>query len=417
MNKQKKSKSGVINVLSTLAIVGVLLIIYRLLAGLGRTTNLSDGYAWGLWIGVDIMAGIAMTTGGLTVAALVLVFGRKKYEPLLKPALLTAFLGYILEIIGLVPDLGRPWMLWSAIINWNNASVMFLVAWCVIIQAIVLTTIFAPLVFEKLKWTKLQSAYDSMVPFVSVLIATFFIYLVSGAAVWALITFITFLIIMIVLRATVGKKSLLLLLAITGIIVSVSHQTALGALFILVPEKLSWLWYSPYMQANFLVTAFALGLAMLIFESSLSAKAFGFGLEKELITGIANKLVWLLLVSVILRFVTLYKQTGFNLVDAGSGVQNFSFWLEVIVGLILPLIFLLMPASRKSAKAAFNISCMVIFGVILNRINVAWIGIDVPGYSHYYPGFIEILITLGIFSIGILAFYNIGKRFPIFSHE
>lgn len=417
MNNQKQSKITGRNVLKILAVVGVLIIIYRLIMGLGAATNLSDGYPWGLWIGIDIMAGIAMTTGGLIVAVLVLVLGKSKFRPLLKPALLTAFLGYILEIIGLVPDLGRPWMLWSTIINWNNDSAMFLVAWCVIFQAIFLFTILAPAIFEKFKWIAIQKAYDIFVPWVAVFLITFFVYLVSGALVWTVITFVLFIILWFIFKTSIKKDSILLMLAIMGIIISVSHQTALGTLFILMPEKLSWLWFTPFLQINFLITSIALGLAMIILESTLSSKAFGFGLETNLITSIGKGLLWVLLISIIIRFVTLFDQTRFNFAEAGTVPQIFSFILEVLVGLIIPFIMLLSSGTRKSAKGLYNVSVFVILGIMINRINVAWVGINSVDYNNYIPYFTEILVTLGIFSIGILSFYTISRRFPIFTEH
>lgn len=415
MNNKIKSLSKGQKTLYILAIIAVVLIIYRLLFGLGSATNLTDGYPWGLWIGIDIMAGIAMTTGGLILAVMVLVFGKEKYKPLLRPSLLTAFLGYVLEMIGLIPDLGRPWMLWTVFFNWNNTSVMFLVGWCVIFQAIVLATIFAPLVFEQFKMKVIQKYYDKMVPWVSVFLISFFVYLISSSFLWTIVTFVLFAVLWFVFKSLV-QNGILLLLSVIGIVISISHQIALGALFTLVPEKLAGLWYSPLLQVYFLVTAVVIGLAMIIFESTLSSKAFKFNPETHLLRGVVNILPWMLLISIVLRVITLNDQTGFNFGNAASGTQIFSFFLEVIIGLILPFILLLLPGVRNSAKSVFNVACMVIFGVLLNRMNVAWIGIDVVGYKHYVPFIFEIFITIGIFSIGLLLFYNISRRYPIFNH-
>lgn len=415
MNTNKSSGSGK-TILYLLAVIGIVLIITRLVGGFSSITNLSDGYPWGLWIGIDIMAGIAMTTGGLIVATLVLVFGSKKFMPLLKPAILTAFLGYILEIIGLIPDLGRPWALYNAIVFWNNTSVMFVVAWCVILQTIVLFTILAPVIFEKLKWTAMQKSYDAIVPWVSCLIITFFVYLVSSSLIWTGITFVLFVLLMFLFKSTVSNSTLLLL-AIIGIVISVSHQQALGALFTIVPEKLAGLWFSPMLQVNFLLSAIALGLGMIIFESTMSAKAFGFGLESDLLKSLGKILLTLIFVTAVARFVTLYYQTNFYFGSAGSGGQLTSFWLEILTGLIIPFLLLLIPSIRNSASSLFWVACLVIFGMVLNRINVAFIGINRGDYSSYIPNLGEIFITVGIFSIGILLFYNISRRYAIFSHH
>jgi len=412
INEIKTAGKGMIT-LYLLALIGVLLIIYRLFAGLGSITNLSDGYPWGLWIAIDIMTGIAMTTGGLIIAALVVVFNREKYRPLLRPALLTAFLGYMLEMVGLVPDLGRPWMMWKVFFYWNNDSVMFLVGWCVMFQAIVLSTILAPIFFEKLNWSKTLKAYDKIVPWVGIFLISFFLYSISDSIIWGIVSLVVFTLMVFLFRTIIKKDTNLLLFSIIGIIISIAHQTALGGLFILVPEALSGLWYSPLLQINFLLTAFTLGFGMIIFESSISSKVFGFRLETDLMNSISKALPWALLIALVLRFVTLFMQTNFNFGDAGTVGQNISFWIEVFVGLILPMILISFPGKSRSPKMLFYIACMVIFGVIMSRINVTWIGINAIGYANYRPFIPEIMVTAGIFSIGLLVFYYIGKKFPI----
>ncbi|OFX61802.1 MAG: hypothetical protein A2046_03155 [Bacteroidetes bacterium GWA2_30_7] len=416
MNTNKISKGKGTTILYLLATIGIVLIITRLLNGFTSITNLSDGYPWGLWIGVDIMAGIAMTTGGLILATLVLIFGIKKYHQLLQPAILTAFLGYVLEIIGLIPDLGRPWALYNALFYWNNSSVMFVVAWCVILQTIVLATIFAPVIFEKLKLTRLQKSYNSIVPWVACCIITFFVFLISKSMIWTGITFVLFLILMFTFKS-ITKNSALLLLSIIGLIISVTHQQALGSLFLIIPEKLSGLWFSPMLQINFLLSSIALGLGMIIFECTLSSKVFGCGLDTQLLKNIGKFLLVMLIFTVISRFITLYFQTNFVFDNAGTTAQLTSFWLEIFTGLIIPIILLLLPSVRNSSTATFWVAILVVFGVILNRINVAFIGINRADYPSYYPNLGEIFITVGIFSIGLLLFYNISRRFSIFANH
>ncbi len=410
MSNKSKTNSGLI-ILYMLTAIAVVIAVYRFIVGLGPVSNLSDGYPWGIWIGIDIMAGIALTAGGFTIAVAVYIFGGEKYRPVLRPAILTAFLGYVLEIIALMVDIGRSIEIWHAIIYWNNSSPMFLVAWCVMLYGTILAIEFAPVIFEEFKMDNIKKLYDKLSPWISIIIVTFFIFLMS-TLLWAVIAFVVFTVLLLLFRLSLPKGSALLVLIIAGVVISISHQSSLGMLFVIVPQKLSALWYSPYLPIDFIITAAAVGCAMVIFESTISSKVFGFGLESDIIKGLGKALTWILLLAIIFKAVSLYINTGFVL--EATGWQMFYFMLEIIVGLMLPFILLLIPSIRKSAKAIFYPATMVVFGVILNRANVAWIGINNENYPAYHPYILEILLTLGIFSIGILLFYHICKRFPVF---
>ena len=133
---------------------GVYVTYVRFTRGLGATTNLSDQFPWGLWIGFDILCGVGLAAGGFTLAAIVHIFNIKRFEPILRPTILTAFLGYLLVIFALMYDLGRPLQIWHAIIMWNPHSVMFEVAWCVMLYTTVLALEFSPVVLEKFHMTK-----------------------------------------------------------------------------------------------------------------------------------------------------------------------------------------------------------------------------------------------------------------------
>ncbi|MHC4404750.1 MAG: NrfD/PsrC family molybdoenzyme membrane anchor subunit, partial [Planctomycetota bacterium] len=125
-------------ILILLMVAGAVAAVYRYFWGLGHSTNLSDQYPWGLWVGVDVMSGVALAAGGFTTAALVYLFGGEKYDALVRPAVLTGFLGYVFAGIGLLLDLALPWHIWHPIIIWPGHSVMFEVAWCVMLYLTVL---------------------------------------------------------------------------------------------------------------------------------------------------------------------------------------------------------------------------------------------------------------------------------------
>ena len=203
--------------------------VVRFTQGLGRSTNLSDHFPWGIWIGFDILVGVGLAAGGFTIAATVYIFGIERFRPILRPTILTAFLGYLLVIAGLMADLGRPWAIWHAIIMWNPHSVMFEVAWCVMLYTTVLALEFSPVVLERFRLHRTLR----------------------------------------VIRAVTVP------LVILGVVLSTLHQSSLGSLFLIIPGRMHPLWYSNIIPFLFIISCVAAGLAMTIVESFLSSRAFG----------------------------------------------------------------------------------------------------------------------------------------------
>ena len=212
-------------VFAVLMIAGAYATYLRVRYGLGAVTNLSDQFPWGIWIGFDILCGVGLAAGGFTLVAIVHIFNIEKYHPILRPAILTAFLGYVLVVVALLFDLGRPDRVWHPLVMWNPHSVMFEVAWCVTLYTTVLALEFAPAVFEKLGWKKPLD----WLKFISVP------------------------------------------LMIVGVLLSTLHQSSLGSLYLIVPHKLYALWYTPVLPVFFYLSAICVGLAMTIFESWHSA--------------------------------------------------------------------------------------------------------------------------------------------------
>src|SRR5690242_2968469 len=240
----------------------------RVFRGLGAVTNLSDQFPWGIWIGFDILCGVGLAAGGFTIVAVVHIFNIEKYKPILRPAILTAFLGYLLVILALMFDLGRPDRIWHAVVMWNPHSVMFEVAWCVMLYTTVLALEFVPMVFERFGWkTPLNVLRAVSVPVV-----------------------------------------------ITGVLLSTLHQSSLGSLYLIVPTKLYPLWYTPLMPVFFYISAICVGLAMTIFESWHSSREFGRRIELPLLSGMARLLAVLLSMYVVLRLMDLGQRGSLHLV-------------------------------------------------------------------------------------------------------
>ncbi|HWU38159.1 MAG TPA: NrfD/PsrC family molybdoenzyme membrane anchor subunit, partial [Candidatus Acidoferrum sp.] len=242
------------------ALGGLCAAFLRFTRGLGASTNLSDSFPWGLWIGFDVLCGVMLAAGGFTLTAAVYILNLERFRPIVRPAILTAFLGYLLVVVALLFDLGRPYRIWHPLVMWNPRSVMFEVAWCVTLYTTVLSLEFAPIVFERLRLERLVRV----------------------------------------------QRAVSIPLVIVGVILSTLHQSSLGSLYLIVPGKLHPLWYSPLLPVFFFISAICVGLAMTIFESYLSAKAFGKQLELPLLISLGRVLVVGLAVYGVLRFQDLY---------------------------------------------------------------------------------------------------------------
>ncbi len=338
----------------------------RIFYGLGGSTNLSDKFPWGIWIGFDVMCGVALAAGGFTLVAIVHIFAIEKYQPVLRPAILTAFLGYVLVVVGLLFDLGRPDRLWHPLVMWNPHSVMFEVAWCVTLYTTVLFLEFLPIVLERFGLHKpLAWIHKISVP-----------------------------------------------LMILGVLLSTLHQSSLGSLFLIVPEKLYPLWYTPMLPLLFYVSAIAVGLAMTIFESWHSSRAFGRALELPLLASIARVLAVVMSVYLWIRFLDLGHRHVLSLLSRNR-IETWLFLLEMTL-LVVPTILLYQHRIRIRPGALYACAVMVVFGVIANRLNVGTTGLEAGSGTHYLPKWSEVAVTLSIVAAGFAIFRVIAQYFPVF---
>jgi len=341
----------------------------RVFYGLGGSTNLSDKFPWGLWIAFDILCGVGLAAGGFTLVAVVHIFNVERYKPILRPAILTSFLGYSLVVVALLYDLGRPDRLWHPLVMWNPHSVMFEVAWCVMLYTTVLFLEFLPMVFEKFGWHRpLAWIHYISVP-----------------------------------------------LMITGVLLSTLHQSSLGTLFLIVPEKMYALWYSPTLPAQFYISAIAVGLAMTIFESWHSSRAFGRALELPLLASMGRVLAVLLAVYLWLRFLDLSHRQVLGLL-AVNRTETWLFWLEIAL-FIVPTILLFQKRVRMSPGALYACAVLVVFGFIANRLNVGVTSLESGSGTHYVPRWSEVAITLSIVAAGFAIFRVIAEYFPVFEAQ
>ena len=347
-------------------LAGLYATFVRFYYGLGGATNLTDQFPWGLWIGFDVLCGVGLAAGGFTLAAVVHIFNLERYRPILRPAILTAFLGYLLVVLALLFDLGRPYRIWHPLVMWNPRSVMFEVAWCVMLYTAVLALEFLPVVFERFNWE----------------------------------------------RPVQWMRTVSIPLVIAGVLLSTLHQSSLGSLYLIVPAKLHPLWYSPLLPVFFFLSAICAGLAMTIFESWHSSRAFGKQIELPLLTGMARVLAVLLAVYLTLRVLDLFHRGALPRVRE-QGIEVWLFALEILL-MAVPMLLLFRQHIRFNPSALYASSVMVIFGFVTNRLNVSVTGMEAGLGAHYLPRWTEVAVTLAIVSLGFAIFYFAVKYLPVF---
>jgi Ni/Fe-hydrogenase subunit HybB-like protein len=345
--------------------LGFYALVFRFVSGLGASTALSDAFPWGLWVGFKLFA-VALAGGGFTLAAVVYIFNIKRYRPVLRPMVLTAFLGYSMFIASLIIDLGRPYRIWHPVVMWNPHSVMFEIAWCVMLYTTVLFLEFIPAVFERLGWQRpLRWLHAVMVPVV-----------------------------------------------IAGVILSALHQSSLGSLYLIVPEKLYALWYSPLEPVFFFISSLCAGLAMTIFESWHSRKAFGKQLEFSLLTGLGHVLAVLLSVYLTIRFLDLVHRGVLPLLKQPR-TETYLFLFEAAL-LLTPMTMLFLRRVQHSPTALYVSSVLVLLGLVANRMNVAITGMQASAGTYYFPKWTEFAITLSLVASAFALFWLAAKYLPIF---
>jgi len=350
-----KFMSGGTVVLLLFIALGAVAAFMRLTRGLGAVTNLNDSFPWGIWIAFDVMAGVALAAGGFTITAAVYIFGMEKYKPIAKPAVLTAFIGYLMVMLGLFLDIGKPWTFYHPIYMWQPASVLFEVVWCVLLYT-------AVLFFENIS----------------------------------------------------KSRAVILPLVIAGITLSFGHQSSLGGLFLLSESRLHPLWWSTFMNILFFLSAIAAGLAMVTVETVWSHRVFKMEQDKKLVAGLARGTAIALAVYLVARFADLAVKGNLGYIFS-SGSMSALFLVEIGLFAVMPMLLLFLPSIQDSVDNVFACQLAVLTGVIVNRFNVALLTQASSGGS-YFPTLYEFAVTLGLISLGIFLYRFAVVTWPVLTH-
>ena len=378
----------VVWVITCLAAIGLLSLFARFIFGLGAVTNLDDQYPWGIWIAIDVACGVALAAGGFMTAFIAHIIHGKGYKSIIRPAILTAMLGYTFVALGVFSDLGRYYNIWHVLLPsyWNPNSVLLEVGLCVLAYVTVLYIEFIPVVIERfLGKVNLPGSLKRF--------NKFFEWLLN------------------ILDKTLSK--LMSIFIILGVVLSCMHQSSLGTLMAIATTKLHPLWHTPILPLLFLLSAFVVGFAMVIFESLIASRSFHLKPEISVLSRLARFIPILLIVYLGAKVMDIVNRDTYLYLFDGS-IESIMFWIEMVLGIIVPFTILIFEKYRKNPTWLFIGAALVVFGVAINRINVFITGYT-PLYAEgpYIPAWTEIAVTVGFISLIILLYRFFALNFPV----
>jgi Ni/Fe-hydrogenase subunit HybB-like protein len=370
MTQEKRSIPLSFYVLGLLTVIGVGLGIYRLAVGLEPTTNLSDHYPWGLWIGLDVFL-IPAAGAAFTISAISHFFGREDYHKILRPAVLTGFLGYVTVVAILILDLGRWHQFYSILLptRINLHSFLEEVALSVTLYTMVLILELAPTLLEK----------------------------------WNLDLPIRFI------------KDGIMVIAGVGVLISAVHQSSIGSMFVILEHRLHPLWWTPLLPLLFLTQALFGGLAAAAIVVKLTQERLGMPLDRKLLWGM-GKLIRVLLAFYLLCKVGDWLAAGEVGLLFNSGGYSLLVWAEIILGAVFPLAILFSRLGERP-DGVFWSGVWIVIGLFINRLTTSWIGLAAPAWATYVPHWIEVASSVGIAAGAILAYGIVARFFNLFPAE
>lgn len=354
-------------------LLGVILLVIRFTRGLGAVTNLTQDFPWGLWIGFDVVTGVAFAGGAYVLTFMVYILRLEKYHPIVRVTVLNGFLAYVFYAGALLLDLGRPWNIINPIIGnkFGVSSVLFLVAWHFLLYMLAELVEFSPAVAEWLGMRRLHKLLGTL---------------------------------------TLGA-------VIFGITLSTLHQSGLGALYLMAKGKIHPLWYTEFIPILFFVSSIFAGLSMVIFEGSLSHRIFQHRLSPALrehhdsiLLGLAKVCAGSMFVYLFLKILVFLHDQHWHELATPMGLW---YLVEVVGFVLIPLILFVAALKQQSVGTVRLASILTLIGIILNRLNISVIAFKWDAPAHYVPTWMEIEVTMAIIFAEIWVFRWIVNRMPV----
>jgi len=362
------------NIISApIILLGLVLIVIRFIYGIGSITNLTQETPWGLWIGFDVVTGVAFAGGAYVVTFMVYILNLRKYQSIVRVTVLNGFLAYVFYAGALLLDLGRPWHVINPIIgnSFGTSSVLFLVAWHFLLYMVAQLIEFSPTIAE---WLGKKRAHK----------------ILSGMTIAAVIF---------------------------GITLSTLHQSGLGALYLMAKEKIHPLWYSEFIPIMFFVSSIFAGLSMVIFEGTISFKVFSDQISEKtqkqhhgIIVGLTKICAVTMFAYFFLQVLVFVHSQNWHLLSTPMGMWYLT---EMFGFVVLPMLLFIYSYKKNSSSMAKVAAVVTMLGIIVNRLNVTVIGFKWDAVSHYYPSWMEIAVTLAVIFTEIWIFRWIVRRMPV----
>lgn len=354
-------------------LTGIILIVFRFIYGIGSITNLTQETPWGIWIGFDVVTGVAFAGGAYVLTFIVYILNVKRYHSIIRVTILNGFLAYVFYAGALLLDLGRPWNVVNPIIgnSFGTSSVLFLVAWHFLLYMLAQLIEFSPAIAEWLDSRKARKILSGM---------------------------------------TVGT-------VIFGITLSVLHQSGLGALYLMAKDKIHPLWYSEFIPVLFFVSSIFAGLSMVIFEGSISHKVFHHQISEEnhkaqrnILSGLAKICAGAMFAYFFFQILVFIHGKHWVLLNTRMG-----YWyiIEMIGFVFIPMILFVFSYRRGNILVIRIAAILTMLGIILNRLNVTVIAFRWNAPDHYLPSWMEIVVTLTVIFTEIWIFRWVINRMPV----
>lgn len=387
------------DILWVIAFTGLVAAALRLWFGLGATTNLSDSLPWGFWKILNMVGGVALSTSGFMVGLLVYVLRLERFRPYVKPAILIAFLGYGCSCLALMFDIGLPHRFWHPIFMWNFNSFLFEVFWCVLLYFTVTVIELAPTIFERFRAEKIVKILHR----------------------------IAFVVVVV------------------GISLSSLHHSSLGSLFLVTPQRLHALWYTPWLPLLFIISTMGAGLMVVVLARILWARwydsesVFGPKVDKPMpvihivngsttgvfrhgpegsempnIRSLASIAAGILGLYLVIKIIDLFANGGWEPLLAGTW-ESWLYLVELSLAAVIPVLLMVLPATRKSPVGVGIAAGSAALGLALNRVDVGIFGYFHDAAELYFPSLIEWAVTLGVVAAAGLVFLFLAEHLPIFN--
>jgi Ni/Fe-hydrogenase subunit HybB-like protein/Fe-S-cluster-containing dehydrogenase component len=364
-------------VLLVLTLIGIGVVIWRFVGGLGPTTDLNDGYPKGVWLTLNVVVGTAVACGGYSLAILCYLLNRGRYHPLIRSAMLVSALGYSLGGLTVLIDLGRTWNAYKLpyFPHWNLNSILLEIALCVMLYTCVLWTELSPSIFER--WRA------------------------SGLSILRRFA----------ISASRVVERLMPVAIAVGLLLPTMHQSSLGSLMLLAGEKLHPLWQTPFLPLLFLVSCIAMGYAGATLENCLSSRAFRRPCEVGMLRALSLPAALAILFYVVVRSGDIVWRGH---VDTVLLMDSMSLLFLAEMGMFLAAAFALLGWGRHAGMGSLvAVAVTVLVAGSLYRFSSFLLAFNPGPEWSYFPTLPEIAVSVGIVAGQVMGYVMMVKWFPI----